>query len=69
MNVKTTFLNGILEEEIYLEFPEGIEKPRDSNLVLKFHKSFYGLCQSSKAWYQQLDDHLLNTKSILLLYT
>ncbi len=42
VNVKNTFLNGILEKKIYLEFSKGIKKPKDSNLVLKLHKSLMG---------------------------
>jgi folate-dependent tRNA-U54 methylase TrmFO/GidA len=42
LNAKTTFLNGILEEENYLKFPR-LKKSKDSNLVLRFHKSLYGL--------------------------
>jgi folate-dependent tRNA-U54 methylase TrmFO/GidA len=40
--VKTTFLNGILEEENYLKFL-GFKKSKDSNLVVRLHKSLYGL--------------------------
>jgi hypothetical protein len=42
MEVKITFLNGDLEEEIYMEQPEGFTHER-KHLVCKFHKSLYGL--------------------------
>ena len=43
MDVKTTFLNGELEEEIYMEQPEGFSAPRQENKVYKLVKSLYGL--------------------------
>ncbi len=49
MDVKTTFLNGKLEEEIYMEQLQGFV------LVCKLHKSLYGLKQSPRAWNQKLD--------------
>jgi hypothetical protein len=54
MDVKTTFLNGDLEEEIYMEQPEGFTEEGE-HLVCKLHKSLYGLKQSPKAWNQKLD--------------
>ena len=43
MDVKTTFLNGELEEEIYMEQPEGFSAPRQEKKVCKLVKSLYGL--------------------------
>ena len=43
MDVKTAFLNGDLEEEIYMEQPEGFVAPRQENKVCKLVKSLYGL--------------------------
>ena len=48
MDVKTTFLNGDLEEEIYMEQPEGFSAPRQEKKVCKLVKSLYGLKQASK---------------------
>jgi len=54
MDVKTTFLNGDLEEKIYMEQPEGFIQEGE-HLVCKLHKSLYGLKQSPRSWNQKLD--------------
>jgi hypothetical protein len=59
MDVKTAFLNGDLEEEIYMEQPEGFTHEGE-HLVCKLHKSLYGLKQSPRAWNQKLDTFLKN---------
>jgi transposase InsO family protein len=56
MDVKTAYLNGILEEEVYMKQPPGFEK---GSKVCKLKKSLYGLKQSGRCWYQNLNDHLL----------
>jgi len=48
MDVKTTFLNGELEEEIYMTQPEGYVAPGQEQKVCKLLKSLYGLKQSPK---------------------
>ena len=48
MDVKTAFLNGILEEEIYMEQPEGYIESGKKNHVCKLKKSLYGLKQSPR---------------------
>ncbi len=55
MDVKTAFLNGELEKEIYMEQPQGFVHQGDEHLVCKLHKSLYGLKQSPRAWNQKLD--------------
>ena len=50
MDVETAFLNGKLDEEIYMQQPEGYLKPRKEHLVCKLKKSLYGLKQSSRCW-------------------
>ena len=48
MDLKTTFLNGELEEEIYIEQPGGFVVPGKENKVCKLVKSLYGLKQAPK---------------------
>ena len=48
MDVKTAFLNGELEEEIYMEQPEGFIVPGQENKVCRLVKSLYGLKQAPK---------------------
>ncbi len=57
MDVKTAFLNGDLEEEIYMEQLEGFTQEGE-HLMCKLHKSLYGLKQSPRAWNQKLDAFL-----------
>lgn len=50
MDVVTAFLNGQLEEELYMEQPEGYIKPGQEHQVCKLKKSIYGLKQSPRCW-------------------
>ena len=60
MDVKTTFLNGILEEEVYIEKPEGFVDPDNRDMVCRLHKALYGLKQAPRAWYERLHTYLLS---------
>ena len=51
MDVKTTFLNGVLDEEIYMEQPDAFVQKGSKQKVCKLLKSIYGLKQSSRQWY------------------
>ncbi|KZV29549.1 hypothetical protein F511_00827 [Dorcoceras hygrometricum] len=51
MDVKTTFLNGDIDETIYLRQPEGFVSGDPDNMVCKLKKSVYGLKQASRQWY------------------
>ena len=59
MDVKTTFLHGDLEEEIYMKQPEGYVVKGKKELVCKMKKSLYGLKQSPRMWYQKFDTYML----------
>jgi hypothetical protein len=52
MDVVTAFLNGELDEEIYMEQPEGYVEPGQDDMVCKLKKSLYGLKQSPRCWNQ-----------------
>ncbi len=58
MDVKTTFLNGKLKKEIYMEQPQGFVHQGGEHFVCKLQKSLYGLKQSPRAWNQKLDAFL-----------
>eukprot|EP00253_Pinus_taeda_P023713 PITA_23713 len=55
MDVKTTFLHGDLEEEIYMKKPEGLAVKGKKEMVCKLKKSLYGLKQSPRMWHQKFD--------------
>jgi hypothetical protein len=60
MDVKSTFLNGDLAEEVYVSQPPGFIKHGQESIVLKIHKALYGLRQAPRAWNSKLDS-VLNT--------
>ncbi|GJS15824.1 retrovirus-related pol polyprotein from transposon TNT 1-94 [Tanacetum coccineum] len=62
MDVKTAFLNGDLEEEIYMEQLEGFTAPGQEEKVCKLVKSLYGLKQDPKQWHQKFDHVMLECR-------
>ena len=58
MDIKSTFLNGNLEEEVYIEQLEGFQLTDKWDYVCKLKKALYGLKQAPKAWYARLDSYL-----------
>ena len=58
MDVKTTFLNGVLEEQVYVEQPLGFETHDRKTRVCKLKKSLYGLKQAPRTWYDMIDSFL-----------
>jgi hypothetical protein len=63
MDVKTSFLNGELDEEIYMDQPEGFIADGQENKVCRLIKSLYGLKQPPKQWHEKFD----NTLQLLVL--
>jgi hypothetical protein len=58
MDVKTTFLNGAIEEEVCIEQPQGFKVHNRDNHVCRLKKSLYGLKQAPRAWYARMDSYL-----------
>ena len=56
MNVKTAFLNGYLEEDIYMEQPLGFTSSDTDHKVCKLQRSIYGLKQASRSWNTHFND-------------
>ena len=55
MDVKTTFLNGTIDEEAYIEQLEGFDLNSRDCHVCRLKKALYGLKQASRAWYARMD--------------
>ena len=60
LDVKTAFLHGELEEEIYMKQLEGFEVKGKENYVCRLKKSLYGLKQSPRQWYKKFDSFMLS---------
>ncbi|KAJ9547188.1 hypothetical protein OSB04_019731 [Centaurea solstitialis] len=59
MDVKCAFLNGVLQEEVYVEQPEGFIDPQYPTHVYVLDKALYGLKQAPQAWYETLTNYLI----------
>ena len=58
MDVKTVFLHGSLEEDLYMYQPEGYEDPKKKDYVCLLKKSLYGLKQSPRQWNKRFDQFM-----------
>ena len=73
LDVKTTFLHGDLDEDTYMEQPEGFVQGHNKILVFKLRKSLYGLRQSLRQWYKKFDSFMVSQNFIkselIIVYT
>jgi hypothetical protein len=60
MDVKSAFLNGYINELVYVEQPSSFEDDKKPNYIYKLKKTLYGLKQVLRAWYERLRDFLLS---------
>jgi len=63
MDVKTTFLNGVIEEEVYIEPPKGFETFRKDSHVCRLKQVTYGLRQALRAWYTRIANYFTRLAS------
>ena len=62
MDVKSAFLNRIINEEVYVEQPPRFESQEFLDHIFKLNKALYGLKQAPRAWYERLSSFLLENK-------
>ena len=62
MDVKYRFLNGYMEEEVYVEQPLVYEVLGQEHIVYRMTKELYGLKQAPRAWYSQFDSYLTQNR-------
>jgi hypothetical protein len=60
MDVKTTFLNGEIKEEVYVEQPLGLKTHDRETHVCRLKKDLYGLKQAPRQWYGRIDNFLMS---------
>ncbi|WVZ76583.1 LOW QUALITY PROTEIN: hypothetical protein U9M48_024548 [Paspalum notatum var. saurae] len=65
MDVKSAFLNGVIEEEVYVRQPPGFESAKFPDRVYKLRKALYGLKQAPRAWYATLKSFLLKSGFVM----
>ena len=64
LDVKTAFLHGDLDGEIYMEHPEGFVQGRSRRLVCNLRKALYRLRQSPRQWYKKFDSFMVSRNFI-----
>jgi hypothetical protein len=60
LDVKSAFLHGELNEEVYVEQPKGYENKQNPQQVYKLKKALYGLKQAPRAWFSRIEAHFIN---------
>jgi Reverse transcriptase (RNA-dependent DNA polymerase) len=60
IDIKTAFLNGVLDEDVYMVQPDGFVDHKRARKVCKFKRSIYGLKQASRSWNIRFDDEIKN---------
>jgi isopentenyldiphosphate isomerase len=65
MDVKSAFLNGVIQEEVFVSQPPGFKNLKYPDRVCKFSKALYGLKQASWAWYARLKTFLLEHRYVM----
>jgi hypothetical protein len=60
IDVKSAFLNGYIQEEVYVEQPPSFEDDKKLNYIYNLRKALYRLKQAPRAWYERLRDFLLS---------
>ncbi|CAL9005768.1 unnamed protein product [Prunus brigantina] len=66
MDVKSAFLNGVLQEEVYVEQPTRFQDPIHHNHVYRLKKALYGLNQAPRAWYDRLSTIFFRNGTLLV---
>jgi hypothetical protein len=59
MDVKSAFLNGVIQKKVFVRQPPDFENPKYPNRVYKLSKTLYGLKKASRSWYARLKIFLL----------
>ncbi|RVW88147.1 Retrovirus-related Pol polyprotein from transposon TNT 1-94 [Vitis vinifera] len=65
LDIKSAFLNGFVDEEIYVEQPNGVVAPGKKDYVYLLRKALYGLKQTPRAWYETMDKHLTKLSFVI----
>jgi hypothetical protein len=65
MDVKSAFLNGVIEEEVYVKQPPGFENEKYPHRVYRLKRALYGLKQAPRAWYGRLRGFLLSREFVM----
>jgi hypothetical protein len=63
MDVKTTFLNGVIEEEVYIDKPQGFVIYGKESHICRLKNFLYKLKQAPRAWYSRIDGYLMSLGS------